>query len=289
MPVRRLLVFVPLLAIVALTASGPITFEEISERAAIRFASDNSATPKKQQPQGLIAGVALLDYDGDGYLDVFFVNGAALPSLKKDGPKHSNRLFRNKGNLTFDDVTEAAGVAGYGYGMGAAVGDYDNDGRPDLYVANVNGNQLLHNNGNLTFSDVTEKAVAGGGVFNGKPMWSVAAAWVDYDNDGWLDLFVSNYCQWEPANEPQCNAAGHPVYCSPRHYAALPHTLYRNNGNGTFTTVAATGIAALPGRGMGVTIADYDGDGFTDIFVANDDPLSSSFTILEARNSRRWR
>jgi len=272
MAARHFFVLIPLLMLAAVPAAGPVAFEEIADRAGVHFVSDNSPTPQKQQPQGLIAGVALFDYDGDGLLDLYFVNGADIASLKKDSPKFKNRLFHNNGNLTFTDVTDKAGVGGEGYGMGVAVGDYDNDGRPDLYVANVNGNQLFHNNGNGTFTDVTAKARVGGGALNGKKMWSVAAAWVDYDNDGLLDLFVSNYCQWDPANEPQCKAAGQTVYCSPRHYNPLPNTLYHNNGNGTFTDVSATtGIASQPGRGMGVTIADYDGDGFTDIFVANDD------------------
>ena len=253
-------------------AVAPIAFEEIAGRAGVRFIADNSATPERQQPEGLVAGVALLDYDGDGYLDIYFVNGARMPSLVKDGPRFQNRLFHNNRNLTFTDVTAKAGVGGAGYGMGVAVGDYDNDGRPDLYVANVNGNQLFHNNGDGTFTDVSRKAGVTGGRYAGKKMWSVAAAWVDYNNDGLLDLFVSNYCQWDASNGPECKNNGQSVYCSPRHYKPLPHTLFRNNGDGTFTDVSAeTGIAKYLGRGMGVAIADYDGDGFMDIFVANDD------------------
>ena len=195
-----------------------------------------------------------------------------MPSLSKDGPQFHNRLYHNNHNLTFADVTEKAGLAGAGYGMGVAVGDYDNDDRPDLYLASLTGNQLFHNNGDGTFTDVTAKAGVAGGEYDSRKMWSVSAAWVDYNNDGLLDLFVSNYCQWQTAGEPQCNSGGHPTYCSPRHYKPLPNTLYRNNGDGTFTDVSAqTGIAEHVGRGMGVAIADYDGDGFTDIFVANDD------------------
>src|SRR3954447_22438376 len=237
-------------------AVAPVTFEDIAEKAGIRFVADNSVTPDKQQPEGLLAGVALFDYDGDGYLDVYFANGAAMPSLEKDGPRHHNRLYHNNRNLTFTEVTEKAGVSGAGYGMGVAAGDYDNDGRPDLYLASLTGNQLFHNNGDGTFTDVTKKAGVGGGMFGGRKMWSVAAAWVDYNNDGLLDLFVSNYCDWDPATEPQCQANGQPTYCSPRQYKALPHTLYRNNGDGTFTDVSGeTGIAAHTGRGMGVAIA----------------------------------
>ena len=251
---------------------GPITFVDIAERAGVRFVADSSPTPNKHQPEALVAGVALFDYDGDGYLDIYFVNGAGMPSLIKQGPNHQNRLFHNNHDLTFTDVTAKARVGGAGYGMGVAVGDYDNDGRPDFYVLNVNANQLFHNNGDGTFTDVTAKAGVTGGVYEGNKMWSVSAAWLDYNNDGLLDLFVSNYCQWDPRTEPACIFNGIRTACSPRHYGPLPHTLYRNNGDGTFTDVsAATGFNQHLGRGMGVAIADYDGDGFTDIFVANDD------------------
>jgi len=220
----------------------------------------------------MVAGVGLLDYDSDGYLDVLLVNGAAIPSLQKETPKYWNRLYHNNHDGTFTDVTEKAGVAGIGYGMGVAVGDYDNDGWPDIYVVNVGKNQLLHNNGNGTFTDVTDKASVGGGLLEGKKMWSVSAAWVDYNDDGLLDLFVSNYCKWEVNKDPYCGPTPKlRAYCHPNNYANLPNTLYRNNGDGTFTEVSAeTGIAKYLGKGMGVAIADYDHDGFIDIFVAND-------------------
>jgi len=253
-------------------ATGPIVFEEIAQRSGLTFVTDSSPTPNKNQPETMVAGVALLDYDNDGYLDVFVVNGAAIPSLQKESPKYWNRLYHNNHDGTFTDVTEAAGVAGIGYGMGVAVGDYDNDGWPDIYVVNVGKNQLLHNNGNGTFTDVTDKAGVGGGVLDGKKMWSVSAAWVDYNNDGRLDLFVSNYCKWEVNKDPYCGPTPKlRAYCHPNNYANLPNTLYRNNGDGTFTDVSEeTGIAKYSGKGMGVAIADYDGDGFMDIFVAND-------------------
>jgi enediyne biosynthesis protein E4 len=253
-------------------AAGPIAFEEIARRSGLGFVSDSSPTPNKNQPETMVAGVALLDYDNDGYLDVFVVNGAAIPSLQKDSPKYWNRLYRNNHDGTFTDVTEAAGVAGYGYGMGVAVGDYDNDGWPDIYVVNVGKNQLLHNNHDGTFTDVTDKAGLGGGVLDGKKMWSVSAAWVDYNNDGLLDLFVSNYCKWEVNKDPYCGPTPKlRAYCHPNNYPNLPNTLYRNNGDGTFTDVSEeTGIAKYFGKGMGAAIADYDGDGFMDIFVAND-------------------
>jgi hypothetical protein len=268
--------FIPIVigagALLAGSAAGPIVFEEIAERSGLTFVSDSSPTPQKNQPETMVAGVALFDYDNDGYLDVYLVNGAAIPSLKKESPKYWNRLYHNNHDGTFTDVTEKAGVAGEGYGMGVAIGDYDNDGWPDIYVLNTGKNQLFHNNGNGTFTDVTDKAGVGGGILDGKKMWSVSAAWVDYNNDGLPDLFVSNYCKWEVNKDPFCGPKPElRAYCHPKNYGNLPNTLYRNNGDGTFTDVSAeTGIAKYSGKGMGAVIADYDGDGFMDIFVAND-------------------
>ncbi len=263
------------------SAPGPITFEEIAQRAGVTFVSDSSPTPLKHQPEPMVAGVAVFDYDNDGYPDLYFINGADMPSLVKTGPKFYNRLYHNNHNLTFTDVTEKAGIAGSGYGMAVAAGDYDNDGYPDLFVANVNGNQLFHNNGDGTFTDVTQKAGVSGAVYYDRKMWSTGAAWIDYNNDGKLDLFVVNYCHWDPDHEPPCEINGHRASCNPRLYKPLPNTLYRNNGDGTFTDVsAATGIASHLGRGMGVAIADYDNDGFMDIVVANDDAPNELFHNL---------
>jgi hypothetical protein len=254
------------------SAPSPIRFEDIAARSGLHFIAQNSPTPKKNQIETMLAGVALLDYDGDGYLDIYLVNGAAIPSLKKESPVYWNRLFHNNHDGTFTDVTEKAGLAGAGYGMGVAVGDYDNDGRPDIFLANVTGNQLFHNNGDGTFTDVTEKAGLSGAKMDGKKMWSTAAGWFDYNNDGLLDLFVVNYCQWEVDKDPYCSLkSGVRAYCHPKLYASLHSTLYRNNGDGTFTDVSQeTGIAAHMGKGMSVSFADYDGDGFLDAFVAND-------------------
>jgi enediyne biosynthesis protein E4 len=271
----------PLILPASMAPEPPIAFEDIAGRAGVNFIADSSPTPLKHQPETMVAGVAIFDYDGDGYPDIYFINGAGMPSLRKEGAKHANRLYRNNHDLTFTDVTERAGVAGAGYGIGVAVGDYDNDGWPDLYVVNVNGNQLFHNNGDGTFTDVTAKAGVPGGMHKGKKMWSAAAAWLDYNNDGLLDLFVSNYCEWDPDTEPPCVINGLRVSCNPRLYNPLPNTLYRNNGDGTFTDVSVeTGIAAHFGRGMGVAVADYDGDGWPDIFVANDDAPNQLFHNL---------
>lgn len=251
--------------------SPTIRFEDIAQKAVVHFVTENCPTPEKNQPETMPAGIALFDYDGDGLLDIYLVNGAEMPSLVKTGPKYFNRLFHNNGNGTFTDVSERAGVTGAGYGMGAAVGDYDNDGHPDLFVANVNGNQLFHNNGDGTFTDVTLKAGLTGAKYKGRKMWSIAAGWFDYNNDGLLDLFVANYCQWDPNYEPVCMGLNGRGYCHPGSFGPLPNTLYRNNGDGTFTDVSEeTGISKVLGKGMGVVFADYDGDGFLDVFVAND-------------------
>ncbi len=274
---RLLLLCAPLVSGV-----GPIAFEEIADPAGIHFITDSSPTPNKNQPETMVGGVALFDYDNDGYLDVYFVNGAAIPSLKKESPKYWNRLFHNNRDGTFTDVTEKAGVQGEGYGMGVAIGDYDNDGWPDIFLASVTSNQLFHNNHDGTFTEVTAKARLGGTMLDGKKMWSISAGWFDYDNDGRLDLFVSNYCKWEVNKDPFCGPnPSTRAYCHPKNYAALPNTLYRNNGDGTFTDVsAAMGIRKSYGKGMGIAFADYDHDGFTDVFVANDNAPNLLFHNL---------
>jgi enediyne biosynthesis protein E4 len=264
---------------------GPIRFEEIAQRAGLKYITANGNTENKNQPQTMVAGVALFDYDGDGYLDVYFVGGAAIPSLQKETPAYWNRLFHNNHDGTFTDVTEKAGLAGAGYGSGVAIGDYDNDGRPDVFLANVTGNQLFHNNGDGTFTDVTAKAGLGGALLNGKKMWSAGAGWFDYNNDGLLDLFVVNYCVWEVNKDPYCRIKeGVRAFCHPKNYASLHNTIYRNNGDGTFTDVSnGLGIAQQFGKGMSVTFADYDGDGYLDAFVANDTTQNFLFHNLKGK------
>jgi hypothetical protein len=267
------------------TLPGAIRFEEIAEKAGLNFVTANGPTENKNQPQTMVAGVALFDYDDDGYLDIYLVGGAAIPSLQKETPAYWNRLYHNNGDGTFTDVTEKAGVAGAGYGSGVAIGDFDNDGRPDIFLASVTGNQLFHNNGDGTFSDVTAKAGVGGALLDGQKMWSVGAGWFDYNNDGLLDLFVVNYCKWEVNKDPYCLVKdGVRGYCHPNRYAPLHNTLYRNNGDGTFTDVSnETGIAAHFGKGMSVTFADYDHDGYMDAFVANDTTQNFLFHNLKGK------
>jgi enediyne biosynthesis protein E4 len=228
---------------------------------------EHSPTPQKHLVESMTGGVAAFDYNGDGRIDLYFVNGAQLPSLEKSAPRFLNRLFRNEGGFKFTDVTTEAGVGGTGYAMGVAAADYDNDGDADLFVAGVNRNLLFRNSGRGTFEDVTAKA----GIVSS--VWSVAAGWFDYDRDGWLDLFVVNYVRWSPAFDRYCGdrARGIRVYCHPRFFDGLPNTLYRNRGDGTFEDVSRrAGIAQHVGKGMSVAFADYDGDGRQDVFVTND-------------------
>ncbi len=260
-----------LLLAVSASAWAQIRFEDIAQKAGVKFELHNDARGEFRQPELMVGGVAVLDYNNDGCMDIFFTNGAEMPSLKKNGPEYSNRLFRNNCDGTFTDVTEQAGVAGQGYSMGVAVGDYDNDGYPDIFVAGVNRNILYHNRGDGTFEDVTEKAHLGGVDQQYGKLWSVSAAWVDVDNDGWLDLVVTNYVQWDPQHEPVCGSPQQHLYCRPDAYHDTPNQLFRNNHDGTFTNItASSGLGAYLGKGMGVAVADYDGDGLMDIFVTND-------------------
>lgn len=246
-----------------------IRFEEIARKAGLNFETRNGAKGRFNQIELMGGGVAVLDYNNDGCMDIFFTNGAEIPSLRKTGPEFHNRLFRNNCDMTFTDVTEEAGLAGEGYSMAVAAADFDNDGFTDLFVAGVHRNFLYRNLGNGHFADVSAKAgLNAAGVEN---PWSISAGWIDYDNDGWLDLFISNYVVWDAATEPRCGTAEQQFYCHPDVYQGMPGQLLHNNRDGTFTDVSRqSGIGNYAGKGMGVAFADIDGDGFTDIFVAND-------------------
>jgi enediyne biosynthesis protein E4 len=253
-------------------APAPAKFTDVTAALGIHFEYVASHTPKKYLIETMGSGVALFDYDNDGRLDIFVVNGAPLSDPtprgtvpQKSGPKYWNHLYHQKPDSTFEDVTEKAGLAGAGYGMGVAVGDYDNDGFEDLYVTAYGGNKLYHNNGDGTFTDVTERAgVAGSG-------WSTSAAWVDLDADGRLDLVVLRYLQWD-FDDIWCGERkeGYRAYCHPDAFQSISPLVYHNDGNGHFTEVSRQLGLAAPGKGLGIALADYDRDGHVDIFVAND-------------------
>lgn len=250
------------------------TFTDIRERAGITFRHNGSPTDQKYLIETMGGGVALLDFNQDGRLDIFFVNSGKLSNSMQPGslidrspPDYSNHLYLNRGDGTFAEVGERAGVTGGGYGMGAAVGDYDNDGFPDLYVTSFGSNILYRNNGDGTFSDGTNQAGVGAGG------WSASAGFFDYDNDGHLDLFVTRYLDWDFDKNIFCGdpRPGYRGYCHPSEFDPIDNILYHNNGDGTFEDVSeAAGIRAHRGMGLGVAFNDYDGDGWTDILVAND-------------------
>jgi len=246
---------------------GGVRLRNVALAAGLRFTHSNSATGSKYFVDSAPGGVAVFDYNGDGRPDIFFTNGAEAPSLQKTSPAHFNRLFRNDGNMRFTDVTDASGVRGVGYAMGAAAADYDNDGHVDLFVAGVRQNQLLRNRGDGRFEDVTKQA----GIASGE--WAVAGGWFDYDNDGRLDLLVVNYVQWSVEANRSCGEEGRGVqiYCDPRVFKGLPNRLYRNKGDGTFEDVSAkSGLLSHIGKGMSAAFGDFNHDGRLDVFVTND-------------------
>jgi len=253
----------------------PGNFVDITQRSHVLFNGQASHTASKYLIETMGSGVALFDYDNDGRLDIFLVNGAPLadPTPKgtipqKAGPKYWNRLYHQKADGTFEDVTEKAGLQGTGYDMGVAVGDYDNDGYDDLYVTGYGGNHLYRNNGNGTFTDVTQSSGTGGSG------WSTSAAWVDLDNDGRLDLVVLRYVKWD-FDDVWCgeHREGYRAYCHPDVFQPIAPLVYHNDGNGHFTEVSAKiGLDKL-GKGLGIAIGDFDRDGKVDVAVANDSML----------------
>jgi hypothetical protein len=245
----------------------------------IDFRLESCETLERHAPETMAGGVAVFDYNNDGHLDIFFANGADIHTLKKSSSKYSNRLFENDGQGNFRDVTEKAGLAGAGFSNGVAVGDYDNDGNLDLFVGGVHENHLYHNNGDGTFTDVTQQAGLNSTDREFGPLWSVGGAWVDVNNDGLLDLLILNYLAWDANTEPACYwKPGVRDYCHPKFYKRTPNQLYLNNGNGTFRDISAeAGLRAHTGKGMGVGVADYDLDGWMDLFVTNDKMYNSLF------------
>jgi hypothetical protein len=249
-------------------ASIPVRYTDVREKAKITFQQDSTQTEEKYYLETMGTGVAWLDYDEDGLMDLYFVQSAATDIYKPPHPLRS-ALYHNNGDGTFTDVTGKAGVAGDGhYGQGVAVGDFDNDGYPDLYVTGYQRAILYHNNGNGTFTDVTAKA----GVPD-EGGWSTSAGWFDYDKDGWLDLVVTNYIDWSPKNNIWCGERrpGYRSYCHPGNYKGQRVKLYHNNHDGTFTDVSdPSGVGKPEAKGMGVVLADFNNDGWPDIAVAND-------------------
>jgi hypothetical protein len=263
-------------------AQSPVTFSDITTSTNINFRRAPSFTSVKYLLEAVGGGVAMIDYDNDGRLDLFFTNGAALkdPMPKTEMPdkrdaKYWNRLYRQKSDGTFEDVTEAAGLKGSGFSMGVAAADYDNDGYTDLFVTGYGGNFLYHNNGNGTFTDVTRKAGVGGAG------WSTSAAWIDYDRDGRLDLFVGRYVEWDfEAGSFYCGdiRPGYRAYCHPDNFKGATNILYHQRADGSFEDVSAkSGIEEPGGKALGVALGDFDNDGFMDIFVANDSVRQSLY------------
>ena len=257
----------------AAAPASSIVFQDVARGAGLDFVHQNSPAARKPLLETVPGGVAVFDADGDGRLDVFFTNGAAVPSLDKTDARYANRLFRNEGGLRFKDVTEAAGLRGAGYSVGAAAADYDNDGDQDLFVAGVHRQHLYRNDGGR-FEDVAAAA----GVAS--PQWVVGGGWFDYDNDGRLDLLAVNYTVWTPEFDRFCGdaARGIRVYCHPKWFPPIPLSLYRNRGDGTFEDVSVrSSLAAVKGRGMAVAFGDFDQDGFADVYVTNDKLPSALF------------
>ncbi len=272
------------LLLVQLPAQPQGRFTGVAARSVFGYVTNNGFSGgRKYFPQPLCGGVAVLDFDNDGLMDLYFTNGARFPDLRKTGPEFHNSMLRNKGGGVFEDVTARAGLAGehLGYSLGAAAADYDNDGFTDLFVANAGANTLYLNQGDGTFRDVT--AASGLGR---KPegTLSVQGAWLDFDRDGHLDLVLSNYTRWTPATDQRCvRADGIDYYCHPKTYPSVPHRLYRNRGDGTFNDVTeAAGFAAALGKGMGIAVADINGDAWDDIFIAND--TEPNFLYLNQRD-----
>ena len=275
-----------LLAVAFLSpASAQPRFIDVASRSSFAYVTNNGFTGRKYFPQPLCGGVAAFDFDKDGYVDVYLTNGASFPALKKTDASFHNTLLRNRRDGTFEDVTARAGLAGehLGYSLGAAAADYDGDGFTDLFVANAGANTLYRNNGDGTFTDVS--ASSGLGT---KPSGtlSVQGAWLDFDNDGRLDLVLSNYTLWTPETDIRCVREDKvDFYCHPKTYPPVPHRLYRSVGQGKFSDVTdSSGFGKERGKGMGIAIVDVNGDGWMDVFIANDtERCADLFTRIDGQ------
>jgi hypothetical protein len=254
------------LRIGAAAPPSPIQWREVTAQTGISFVHTDGSSGRRYIVETVSCGLATFDYDGDGDIDIYFLNGSPLPGAPTTHPPPRNALYRNDGDFKFTDVTQAAGVGDPGYGLGVCAGDYDNDGDQDLYLNNFGPNVLYRNEGNGTFTDVTRAAGVGNGAKVG-----AGACFLDIDQDGDLDLYVGNYVDFDLTRHQTRTVNGHPAYVGPMVYGAVPDTLYRNNGDGTFTDISReSGVAALAGTSMGIVCADYDDDGDTDIIVGND-------------------
>jgi hypothetical protein len=249
-----------------LRAAGEIRFVEITRSAGLQFTHNTGAFGQKYLPETLGAGVALFDFDGDGWQDVLLVNGTDWPG-RNSARTTTARLFRNRGSGRFVDVTRASGLDVPIYGMGAAAADFDNDGRQDVLITAVGQNRLFRNSGDGRFVDVTDKAGLGG-----RTAFSTSAIWLDYDRDGWLDLVVGNYVRWTPATDVFCSADGKTKsYCTPEAYQGSTLWVFRNKHDGTFADVTASaGLLDSTSKALGIAMVDYDADAWPDLFVAND-------------------
>lgn len=258
---------VPAASLVAMATEPAIRFVHRE----LDFVLEHAGSENRFAPETMPGGLALFDYDGDGDLDIFFANGAELPSNRKSDNRYSNRLLQNDGHAGFSDVTAAAGLAGERFAFGTAVADFDNDGDQDLFVAGLHGCTLYRNRGDGRFEDITDVAGITAEDPDHGPLWAITGAWLDYDADGLLDLFVVNYLAWQPGADPVCDGSGRRDYCHPKYYKGTPNRLYRNLGSGRFQDVSETsGLSAHVGKGMGAAVADFDGDGWQDVFVTND-------------------
>jgi len=262
-PESQIIIIISVIFLLSSNSYSQVKFVDVTKESGIHFKHTDGRSGRRYIVETLGSGVAFFDYNNDGYLDIYFVNGASLP-LEKSPIQATNALYRNNWDGTFTDVTKEAGVGDTGYGVGCAVGDYNNDGYPDLYITNYGTNVLYKNNGDGTFTDVTKAA----GV--GDTRWGASCAFADYDNDSDLDLFIANYLDFKIEYYEPCSIGSIMTYCDPRAYYPLRDTLYRNNGDGTFADVTKSVGINFVGRGLGVVWGDYDNDGDVDLYVAND-------------------